>query len=176
MVSREGLAFQWKRVSGTLGTLLRNRMAAVGLILLFSFVFMALGAPLLSPYVPTEQVSGVLAQPEWVTNFPDGYYLSKNIVVVNDPQFNSPTNLCKRGGPKGQLKGQYADELHWHGPRTGQGKPDVPISIPWSAQRVHSVNRLPLLWGKHRSANSHQALYRRRAGTSVQPHKRERDS
>ena len=93
MVSREGLAFQWKRVSGTMGTLLKNKMAAVGLILLFSFVFMALGAPLLSPYIPTEQVSGVLAQPEWVTNFPDGYYLSKNIVVVDDPQFNSPSSI-----------------------------------------------------------------------------------
>src|SRR5436853_7662025 len=93
MVSREGLAFQWKRVSGTLGTLLKNKMAAVGLILLFGCSFMALGAPLLSPYVPTEQVSGVLAQPEGVTSFSDGCYLSTNIVVVYDPQFNSPSSI-----------------------------------------------------------------------------------
>jgi ABC-type dipeptide/oligopeptide/nickel transport system permease subunit len=71
----------------------KNRMAVVGLILLFGFVFAALGAPLLTPYGPTEKVSGVMAQPDWVMNFPDGYYLSKNIVVVKDPLFNSPASI-----------------------------------------------------------------------------------
>lgn len=68
-------------------------MAIVGLFLLFSFVFIALAAPLLSPYTPTEIVSGVNAQPEWVMNFPDGYYLSRNMVVVSDPSFNSPSAI-----------------------------------------------------------------------------------
>jgi len=88
MVTREGLQFQLSRVTGTFRVMFKNRMAVVGLILLFGFVFAALGAPLLTPYGPTEKVSGLWAQPDWVMNFPDGYYLSKNIVVVKDPLFN----------------------------------------------------------------------------------------
>jgi len=51
-------------------------MAVVGVILLAGFVFAALAAPILTPYSAKEQVSGLEAQPEWVMNFPDGYYLS----------------------------------------------------------------------------------------------------
>lgn len=66
-------------------------MALVGLVLLGGFIFAALGAPLLSPYDPNAKVSGVLAQPDWVMSYPDGYYLSKNVVVVSDPLFTSPS-------------------------------------------------------------------------------------
>jgi peptide/nickel transport system permease protein len=93
MVTRAGFKFQVKRLSGTFRILLKNRMAIVGLFLLFGFLFMALAAPLLTPYNTTTQVSGVMAQPDWVLNFPDGYYLSRNIVVVADPLFNSPSSV-----------------------------------------------------------------------------------
>ena len=93
MVSRQGAAFQVKRASGTLKILVKNKMAVVGLLLLFGFVFLALGGSLLTPYDSNQQVSGVMAQPDWVMNFPDGYYLSRNIVVVNDPLFNSPSSI-----------------------------------------------------------------------------------
>jgi peptide/nickel transport system permease protein len=92
MVTREGLRFTASRISGTLKLVVKNRMALVGLFLLGGFIFSALGAPLLSPYDPTQtHISGVLAQPEWVMNYPDGYYLSKNVVVVSDPLFTSPS-------------------------------------------------------------------------------------
>ncbi len=68
-------------------------MALVGLILLFSFVFVALAAPLLTPYNPGSTVSGSLAQPDWVMNFPDGYYLSKNIALPATSTFNSPASI-----------------------------------------------------------------------------------
>lgn len=64
-------------------------MALVGLILLVGFVSAAIAAPLLTPFNPNEKVAGTLAQPDWTMNYPDGYYLSRNIVVVNDPLFNS---------------------------------------------------------------------------------------
>jgi ABC-type dipeptide/oligopeptide/nickel transport system permease subunit len=89
LVTREGLEFQRKRITGVLNLLVRNRMALVGLSLLVFFIFAAIAAPILSPYGPTIAVSGREAQPEWVSLFPDGYYLSKNIVVVQDPLFNS---------------------------------------------------------------------------------------
>lgn len=65
-------------------------MALTGLIILITFSFMALAAPLLSPGRTSDVVSGSLAQPEWVMNFPDGYYLSKNVVVASDPLLESP--------------------------------------------------------------------------------------
>ncbi len=54
---------------------------------------MASAAPLLSPYGPTQTVSGNLAQPEWVTNFPDGYYLSKNVADPAGGAFTSPSSV-----------------------------------------------------------------------------------
>ncbi len=65
-------------------------MAIIGLIVLIISGFLATAAPLLSSYNPNQPVSGKQAQPEWIMSFPDGYYLSKNIVVVDDPLFKSP--------------------------------------------------------------------------------------
>src|SRR6266705_6407245 len=93
MVTKAGTRFQLKRAGGLLRLLVRNRMALIGMILLILYSSTALAAPLLSPYSTSDIVSASLAQPEWVMSFPDGYYLSKNIVVVNDPQFNSPSSI-----------------------------------------------------------------------------------
>lgn len=68
-------------------------MAIVGLFLLSGFLFMALGAPLLSSLSPGTQVSGYLAQPEWVMNYPDGYYLSRNMAIPSSSSFTSPAGL-----------------------------------------------------------------------------------
>jgi len=68
-------------------------MAIIGLILLVGSVFLAVAAPILTPYDPQKDiVSGILAQPAWVMNFPDGYYLSQNVLAVNDPSFSSPSS------------------------------------------------------------------------------------
>jgi len=93
LVSREGLRFQRKRIAGLFKTLFHNRMATIGVCLLAFFLFAALAAPLLTPFHPNDVVSGRLAQPEWIMNYPDGYYLSRNVVVVQDPLFNSPSTI-----------------------------------------------------------------------------------
>ena len=82
--------FQLHRATGLLKALLKNRMSAVGLIILVIASVVALTAPLLTPYNDIQAVSGPVAQPEWVMSFPDGYYLSKNLVAVSDPSFSSP--------------------------------------------------------------------------------------
>src|SRR2546430_13055394 len=69
---------------------MKNRMSAIGLIILILSGVVAVAAPLLTPYKDLQQVSGPSAQPDWVTSFPDGYYLSKNFVVVKDSSFSSP--------------------------------------------------------------------------------------
>jgi ABC-type dipeptide/oligopeptide/nickel transport system permease subunit len=91
--TREGLRFQLHRVTDTLKLILKNKMALVGLALLIGFVFIALASPILTPYNPTYRVSGNLAQPEWVMNYPDGYYLSKNVIVPSNPQIASPSDV-----------------------------------------------------------------------------------
>src|SRR5438445_10677738 len=96
MVTKEGLRFTLSRVSGTFRLVLKNRMALVGLLLLAGFVFAALAAPLLSPYKPNAHVSGFFAEPEMVVNYSDGYYVSKNVVVVSDPLFTSPSAVEAR--------------------------------------------------------------------------------
>src|SRR2546427_6908888 len=93
MVTSSGLRFTLKRLSGGLSTLSKNRMALIGIFLLVAFVFLALTAPLLSPYNPKLQVSGKYAAPDWLTNFPDGYYLSKNLVDPASATVTSPASL-----------------------------------------------------------------------------------
>ena len=90
MVSRKSVAWQWKRFYTTFTTLRKNKMAVIGVVMLFGFIFMALGAPLLTSNDPNSRVSGAYAQPAWVMNFPDGYYLSQNIVAVPSSSFSSP--------------------------------------------------------------------------------------
>src|SRR2546427_316474 len=82
--------FQLHRITGLLRALMKNRMSAIGLIILILSGVVAVAAPLLTPYKDLQQVSGPSAQPDWVTSFPDGYYLSKNFVVVKDSSFSSP--------------------------------------------------------------------------------------
>jgi ABC-type dipeptide/oligopeptide/nickel transport system permease subunit len=71
-----------------------NRMAALGLIMLIISIGAALLAPILYPGNPQEIASaGGNAQPEWLMYFSEGYYLSRNLVVGNDPNFASPATL-----------------------------------------------------------------------------------
>jgi peptide/nickel transport system permease protein len=93
LVSSAGIWFNLRRISNTLRLLLKNKMAIVGLFVLAGFVFAALAAPLLAPGQPGTKVAGTLAQPEWVMNFPDGYYLSKNLVDPGAQAITSPSSL-----------------------------------------------------------------------------------
>ncbi len=93
--AREGkFAFNLRRLSRTLRLMLSNRLSLVGLTLLVVFVTAALAAPFIYTRNPQEIIVGAQrAQPEWVMLFPEGYYLSKNMVVVNDPGFSAPSAL-----------------------------------------------------------------------------------
>ena len=79
--------FQLHRLTGVLKTLMKNKMSAVGLIILVASSIIAATAPVITPYHDIQIVSGRSAQPEWVMSFPDGYYLSKNLLAGRDPSF-----------------------------------------------------------------------------------------
>ena len=88
------LRYSLRRLAVFLRLMAKSRMAAIGLIILIVSAFLAVTAPVFFPGAPASKVVGApFAQPEWVTIFPEGYHLSKNIVVVNDPLFKSPSAL-----------------------------------------------------------------------------------
>jgi ABC-type dipeptide/oligopeptide/nickel transport system permease subunit len=93
MWTRSDLRFQVRRATGLLKVLLTNKRAALGVFLLAAFLIGAIAAPVVAPVPPNDIAAAQRAQPGWVTNFPDGYYLSRNIVVVDDPTFKSPASL-----------------------------------------------------------------------------------
>ncbi len=93
MVTREGVRFQVKRITGLFKLLFRNKMSLLGLVLLVIFALTATFAPLLTPYHASDTVAAPYAQPEWVMGSPDGYYLSKNVIVGTDHSFMSPASL-----------------------------------------------------------------------------------
>ncbi len=69
------------RLKNFLKILLKNKLAATGVVLLVLFTFTAFAAPLLTPYVPSRDVvSGRFDPPAWISyiNGPTGY--SQNMV------------------------------------------------------------------------------------------------
>lgn len=88
------LRFALRRLSNTVRLLTTSRLAIVGIILLVTFVVGALVAPLIFPINPQAQVVGSSnAPPEWLSYFPEGYYYSRNMVVVNNPDLSTPSSL-----------------------------------------------------------------------------------
>ena len=95
--------FQLHRMTGLLRALMKNRMSAIGLIILVLSGVVAVAAPIFTPYHDLQQVSGPDAQPAWVMSFPDGYYLSKNFVAIKDSSFSSPAAVQAVGLSGSQL-------------------------------------------------------------------------
>lgn len=92
--TESNLKFNLRRFANFLRLMLSNKMAAVGLFMFLVSAGAALAAPIVYPQNPQNVASaGFLAQPQWVSYFPEGYYLSSNMVVVNNPGFNSPSAL-----------------------------------------------------------------------------------
>jgi ABC-type dipeptide/oligopeptide/nickel transport system permease subunit len=79
MSQKSSVPFWVIRLKKFLTSLLKNKLAAVGLFLLVLFVIMATTAPFLTPYSPGTQVSDAYNSPTWITAIkgPAGY--SQNI-------------------------------------------------------------------------------------------------
>jgi peptide/nickel transport system permease protein len=68
---REKTKYALKRLSNFFKIFLRNKRGLLGLIIIFFFVFMALGAPLLTPYDPFQKyLSGRYDAPVWMKYLP----------------------------------------------------------------------------------------------------------
>src|SRR3989337_2898500 len=63
----EKVHYRLQRFKGFLVTLLKNKMAFAGLVILVLYTFLAVAAPVLTPYDPQKSVvAGRLDQPSWV--------------------------------------------------------------------------------------------------------------
>lgn len=94
MVSKKDLRFSLARARATLATFMKNRKSALGIIILVAYSTMAITAPLLSSVDPLRDVvSSPLAQPEWMSLFPEGETLSKNMLLTQDAHFKKPETL-----------------------------------------------------------------------------------
>jgi peptide/nickel transport system permease protein len=88
------LRFNLRRFAGFFKVLFKNRTSAAGFVILIISVSVALSATSVFPTNPQNVIVGAKSvPPEWVSYFSEGTYLSKNIVVVNDPTFSSPSSI-----------------------------------------------------------------------------------
>lgn len=68
----------------------------LGLVILTSFIILALAAPLITPHDPIRDkptIASFLAKPVWYKYLPLGEDLSENIEAVQTPSLNTPTSL-----------------------------------------------------------------------------------
>lgn len=88
--------FTIKRIRGFLVALVRSKRGIFGIVILLIAAFVALFAPLLTPYNPIYSVnlSSDWAQPAWARYLPGGGALSQNMVPVEESsQLQSPNAM-----------------------------------------------------------------------------------
>jgi len=94
---RTKLQFTLLRTKNFLITFGKNRRGMLGVLILVFFTFVALGAPLITPYHPTSDVdlSGQYNSPVWMKYFPGSGNLSENFDAVVQSAFDTPDSLTK---------------------------------------------------------------------------------
>jgi peptide/nickel transport system permease protein len=148
------LLFTLGRFWGFMKRLLKNRKSAAGLAVIAVFVFMALGAPLLTPYtnlgeIPGEPyfpLSGNSVAPTWLKSLPTWLggepYLSQDLRVAQNSGLPSPPEF----------------NFTWSGDGNVTGYVDENVNYP-----------IPVVWGFNHEAQqgSFAIEYRREAGAAT---------
>jgi len=84
------LGFRLRRTGGFLRTMFKSKMAIGGLAVLVIYTFLALGAPLVTPYDPQVTiVANAYAPPSWYSFFGGGSQLSQNMLLEQRTGFYS---------------------------------------------------------------------------------------
>src|SRR2546428_8813782 len=82
--------FRLRRTGGFLRTMFKSKMAIGGLAVLVIYTFLALGAPLVTPYDPQVTiVANAYAPPSWYSFFGGGSQLSQNMLLEQRTGFYS---------------------------------------------------------------------------------------
>jgi peptide/nickel transport system permease protein len=94
------LPFWLVRLKNFLATLLKNKLAATGVVFLLFFTAIALAAPILTPYTPSRDVvSGRFDAPAWISlvNGPTGYSQNLRFSALSVNQSGSSLNVQESG-------------------------------------------------------------------------------
>jgi len=91
------LQFTLKRAKNFLSTFGKNKRGMFGILILLFFLIMAVGAPLFTPYNPTQTtyLAAAYAAPSWLRFLPGSETLSENINPIISPEFSTPDTLNK---------------------------------------------------------------------------------
>jgi peptide/nickel transport system permease protein len=89
------LKFTLNRIKNFLLIFAHNKKGIIGVAILAFYTFIALAAPLLTPYSPTDYtpLSGQMNAPIWLMNFPEGETLSENLNPIKGSDFSTPETL-----------------------------------------------------------------------------------
>jgi ABC-type dipeptide/oligopeptide/nickel transport system permease subunit len=95
------IEFEIKRLKNFIEIFTRNRRGMLGIIILASFIILALAAPLITPYSPITipsyptrpQVASRYTMPVWFKYIPLYGEITENVWPIIDPDFNSESSL-----------------------------------------------------------------------------------
>src|SRR5712692_6447574 len=88
---RTGIRRRLSPVRGLFKVLFSTKMAGAGVIILSIYIFVALAAPLLTPWQPLSgpPVAGSLAPPVWFSYFSEGNRLNQNLALDQQTPFKT---------------------------------------------------------------------------------------
>lgn len=93
------VASRFKGFFSVLRVVMQNRRGVLGTAILAFFIFVALAAPLLTPYdplaIPKQWIASPLALPSWVRYLPGSGNLSENVSPIKDPNFSTNATLLQ---------------------------------------------------------------------------------
>ncbi len=121
--------------------IMQNKRGVLGIAILAFFIFIAVGAPLLTPYdpllIPKQMTASSLALPSWVTYLPGYGNLSQNVSPIDDPSLSTNTSL-QQWEFTTNTSTQYISLAY----SSSEGSPDSgPGSIAMSLRRSDLVNK-----------------------------------
>jgi peptide/nickel transport system permease protein len=86
-----------KDLLNVLRVVVRNKRGVLGVAILGFFVFVAVAAPLLTPYdpllIPKQMAASSMALPSWVRYLPGYANMSENLTPIEDPGFSTNSSL-----------------------------------------------------------------------------------
>jgi peptide/nickel transport system permease protein len=86
-----------RRFRNVAKVVMHSKRGVLGIAILVFFIFIALAAPLLTPYdpleIPKKMIASSLASPSWLRLFPGYGNLSENVSPIQDPSFSNNVSL-----------------------------------------------------------------------------------
>jgi peptide/nickel transport system permease protein len=92
---REKFAFNIKRFTSFLRAMFSEPRGVLGVAIIIFFIILAVFAPVIAKYDPyyDEFVAGDYAAPSWVRLIPGSEHYSENMLIVDDPNFDSAASV-----------------------------------------------------------------------------------